>query len=446
MAQMFNPQNPEMMEISRQRRLADLLTSQGMQTPQGQTVSGGIYVPPNPMEYIAKLYSTYQGTQANKDLDAREAEYAKALRELGVTETQRILDTAQGTPEKVTELAGPAYQGVAPTATMPAVAGNRQAALSMALKAQSPQGQRLVDPLMKMALPELTPEERRYNAAVADGSFKGGFNAFMNQMSDKDKASLILDKQRLALENQRLAMAQQELAFNTGIGMPTSGQAPMQTINPGSPILAPGQQMSQPMGMPNLSPKALQDINITAQKERNKLQIEAQNALPAALQTVEMGLQTINGLIGDTTVDKKGNVVEGKIPPHPGFKGAVGISGLGTGFGAAGYIPGTDVSDFKNRLKQTEGQAFLQAIGSLRGTGAISEVEGSKATAAINRMSLSQSEKEFVQAANEFRDIMSKGYKAAQQRAGAVAINPLAPPSVGNATKLRWNQQTGAFE
>lgn len=443
---MFNPQNPEIMELSRQRKMADLLTSQGMQTPQGQTVSGGIYVPPNPMEYIAKLYSTYQGAQANKDLDAKETALAQKLRQLGVTETQDILGIAQGTPEKATELAGPAYQGVAPTAVMPAVAGNPQAAMARAIMAQSPQAQRLVDPLIKMAMPEPTPEERRYRAAIADGSFKGGFNAFMNQMSDKDKASLALDKQRLALENQRFGMAQQQFAYDTGIGMPTGGQAPMQTINPGSPILAPGQQVQQPIGMPNLSPKALQEINIASQKEKNKLQIEAQNALPAALQTVEMGLQTINGLIGDTTVDKKGNVVEGKIPPHPGFRGAVGISGIGSGFGAAGYIPGSDVSDFKNRLKQTEGQAFLQAIGSLRGTGAISEVEGSKATAAINRMSLSQSEKEFVQAANEFRDIMSKGYKAAQQRAGAVPINPLAPPSVGNATKLRWNQQTGAFE
>ena len=61
MAEMFNPQNPEILELSRQRKLADLLTSQGMQTPQAQTVSGGVYVPPNPMEYIAKLYSVYKG-------------------------------------------------------------------------------------------------------------------------------------------------------------------------------------------------------------------------------------------------------------------------------------------------------------------------------------------------------------------------------------------------
>ena len=77
---MFNPQNPEILDLNRQRKLADLLTSQGMQTPQGQTVAGGIYVPPNPMEYIAKLYGTYQGVERNKELDVKEMSLAEALR------------------------------------------------------------------------------------------------------------------------------------------------------------------------------------------------------------------------------------------------------------------------------------------------------------------------------------------------------------------------------
>lgn len=227
MAEIFNPQNSEILELNRQRKMADLLTSQGMQTPQGQTVAGGIYVPPNPMEYIAKLFSTYTGTKANEALDAKEVALAQKLRELGVTETRDIINLAKGTPEVSTELAGPAYQGVAPTAVMPGVAGNPQEAMARALMAQSPQAQRLVDPLMKMAMPEPTPEERRYRTAIADGSFKGGFNAFMNQMTDKDKASLANEKIRLGYENQRLGLegarlgiAQQELAFNTGMGMP----------------------------------------------------------------------------------------------------------------------------------------------------------------------------------------------------------------------------------
>jgi hypothetical protein len=72
-----------------------------------------------------------------------------------------------------------------------------------------------------------TPEEKRFKAAVADGSWnvqkQGGLNAFLNQMNDKDRASLANDKIRLANEGARLALSQKEFAFNTGGIMPTGG-------------------------------------------------------------------------------------------------------------------------------------------------------------------------------------------------------------------------------
>ena len=208
---MFNPQNPEMLELSRQRKMADLLTSRGMETPQAQTVAGGVYVPPNPMEYLAKLFSTYAGTKANEKLDAKEVALAQKLRELGVTETQDILGLAQGKPEVSTELAGPAYKGVAPTAVMPAVAGNPQEALAKALMAQSPQAQRLVNPLLEQTMPKQIPEQIKFKMAV-DGGYKGTFNDFINQMSEADKARIAIDKQRLGLEGARFGLEQQKLA------------------------------------------------------------------------------------------------------------------------------------------------------------------------------------------------------------------------------------------
>jgi lysozyme family protein len=204
--------------------------------------------------------------------------------------------------------------------------------------------------------------------------------------------------------------------------------------------LTPQQETAQ---APQFKTKAEQEAWLTGQRKTAELKAEAQNALPAALQTAEMGLTTINKLIGDATVDENGKVLYGKQKPHPGFEGAVGISGIGSGFGAAGYIPGTDVSNFKSKFKQLEGQAFLQAINSLRGTGAISEKEGASATAAITDMNLSQSESEFVKSANELRRILQKGYTAAQQRAGVEPATPNAQPSTG--AKLRWNPQTNSF-
>jgi hypothetical protein len=199
MAEMFNPQNPEILELNRQRKYADLLTSQGLQTPQAQTVAGGVYVPPNPMEYLAKLFSTYTGTKVNEKLDTKEAALAKALREQGATETQGILSTLRGTPEVSTELAGPAYQGVAPTAIMPAKAGDANAALAQALMGQSPQAQRLVPSLIEQANPKPIAEQIKYDLAK-QGGYKGTFNDFMNQMTEADKARIAIDKQRLGLE------------------------------------------------------------------------------------------------------------------------------------------------------------------------------------------------------------------------------------------------------
>lgn len=208
---MFNPQNPEILELNRQRRMAELLTKQGFETPQGQTVAGGIYVPVNPLENIASLYSVYAGKKKGEELDTKEQALAQKLRELGATETQGILSTLRGTPEVATELAGPAYQGVAPTAVMPAKAGDANAALAQALMGQSPQAQRLIPSLIEQANPKPIPEQIKYNLAK-EGGFKGTFNEFINQMSEADKARIALEKQRVGLEGARLGLEQQKLA------------------------------------------------------------------------------------------------------------------------------------------------------------------------------------------------------------------------------------------
>jgi hypothetical protein len=138
MAQMFDPQNPEMLELNRQRRMADLLTSQGMQTPQAQNVSG-IYVPPNPMEYLAKLYSTYQGTKANRELDTKEQALAKALREQEIKDITQFSELQYGGKEIPAQAqAGPMPDGgnipIGTTLSEP----NPMAAFQVAAQSRSP--------------------------------------------------------------------------------------------------------------------------------------------------------------------------------------------------------------------------------------------------------------------------------------------------------------------
>jgi hypothetical protein len=217
-------------------------------------------------------------------------------------------------------------------------------------------------------------------------------------------------------------------------------------IKPTSPQINASQQPNMQGQTPVFRNKAEQDIYVAEQKEKAKLQAEAQNALPGALQTAEMGLQTINGLIGDTTVDEKGNIVYGKQKPLAGFSESVGMPSFSSGLGITNLFPGSDAANFKAAFKQIEGQAFLGAIATLKGSGAISEAEGAKATAALTRMSLSQSEVEFIKAANEFKAVLQKGYTAAQQRAGVVPMNPNAQPSLGNTNIPKYNAQTGKWE
>lgn len=107
---------------------------------------------------------------------------------------------------------------------------------------------------------------------------------------------------------------------------------------------------------------------------------------------------------------------------HPGFKSSVGM-----GIPFAKNIKGTPQADFYNRLEQIKSGAFLTAIDTLRGTGAITEVEGAKATAAKNRMSTATSEKEFNDAAKDYMDIIQQGVKQTYSRAGKPYIAPTSP-------------------
>lgn len=132
-------------------------------------------------------------------------------------------------------------------------------------------------------------------------------------------------------------------------------------------------------------------------KETGKAQAQAAVTLPAAVQSAKEGIRKIDELL--------------KSP------------GLGTTVGAtlapgARFIPGTDAADFMARFDEIKGGAFMQAFNTLKGGGQITEKEGEKATAAITRMSIAQSEKEFKAAAKEFQDVLRAGIKNAEKKAG----------------------------
>ena len=123
-------------------------------------------------------------------------------------------------------------------------------------------------------------------------------------------------------------------------------------------------------------------------------------------------LDVIDQMIGDARLEKGRIVVpKGGRSPHPGFEGVVGF-----GIPGVRFFPGTAAAGFDALFEQAEGGAFLQAYESLRGTGQITEIEGTKATSALTRMKRSQSEVEFVKAAREFADVLRTGIERSNKR------------------------------
>jgi hypothetical protein len=156
--------------------------------------------------------------------------------------------------------------------------------------------------------------------------------------------------------------------------------------------------------------------------------VAAVQALPKIVSRAEEGVRLIDELIGKR--DSKGRLIEGS-KPHPGFENAVGATWLP----GARFVPGTDAAGFMSRFDQIKGASFLEAFESLKGGGAITEKEGQKGTDAINRMSTSTDEKEFIRAALDLQDVIRKGVANAQSRAaragGAAPAVPAAPAAGG---------------
>jgi hypothetical protein len=155
--------------------------------------------------------------------------------------------------------------------------------------------------------------------------------------------------------------------------------------------------------------------------------VAAMQALPKVIGRAEEGMRLIDELIGKRD-SKTGQLLKGE-KTHPGFQNAVGATWLP----GARFIPGTDAAGFMSRFDQIKGASFLEAFESLKGGGAITEKEGQKGTDAINRMSTSTDEKEFIRAAMDLQDVIRKGVSNAQTRASRAGGGgaPAAPAAGG---------------
>ncbi len=123
------------------------------------------------------------------------------------------------------------------------------------------------------------------------------------------------------------------------------------------------------------------------------------NDAPKAIREGEMLIQNIDALLDDPNLDT-----------------ATGLSGIVDPRSWWGINRASGVADTLARINQIQGSAFLQAFESLKGGGAITEVEGKKAEQAIARLTSAQSDEGFRQALLDFRAAIAPGIERARRR------------------------------
>lgn len=156
-------------------------------------------------------------------------------------------------------------------------------------------------------------------------------------------------------------------------------------------------------------------------KEVGDRQAKAILDAPAAIARGQESLATIDKLIGSP---------DGKVKEHPGFKSSFGFNTY--------FLTrrGSDTANAESILGTIKGKAFLQAFESLKGGGAITQVEGEKATEAIAALGREQSPEAARESLKELRGIIQRGL----ERARAMGQQPGSPAPAAPKASDGWTE------
>lgn len=408
--------------LNRQQQMAQLLMQQGQQMPSGQMVSGR-YVAPSFFQYAAPLAQTFAATRLQEKGDKAAINLAEALRKNRMQEAEAIMGAQ--TPDEQLKLAMGGY---------------------------SPLSQQLAGKLLERKFEK--PKWEKASIPSPDGSERQGW---VNVNSPNPLSTFVEGGTKPAYNPLEAA----RFRYETGMSLPSGPVGAAPAVPTGAPVSAGAMPTggavpvapSAPnvMGAPmvgGMSPRARDEASKQIFVDVEKRRIENLENAPRAIATIQDTLRNVSDLIGDArvvkdpktgkeridyTITQDGKQVQGR-KPQAGFELAVGA-------GVPSWLPfqgGTDVANFRVRLDQIRDKTFLEAFQQLKGAGQITEKEGEKATSALNRMNLAQSEVEFIKAAREFEENLNRGMALAKQKAG---IKDGAPSA-----KLRWNPQKNAWE
>lgn len=159
--------------------------------------------------------------------------------------------------------------------------------------------------------------------------------------------------------------------------------------------------------------------------ETGKARGQAATGLSGITSKAERAIENLQAIRNDPALPGITGMVQGRMPP---------MTQAGT--------------DLNTRIQQAQGQAFLEAFDSLKGGGAITEIEGLKAEQAMARLNRAQSTEAYQSALDELTSILDAGVSRAYDRAGQVrpTAQPSQPQAPQQGQRLRFNPATGEFE
>ena len=229
--------------LSRQQRFAEMLMQQNQQ-PQGQMVSGR-YVAPSFFQMLQPVANMLAGAYVGKQSDEQASKLAQKLRTQEMADLERYQTMSNGRPQLPSEeLAGPAYNGVAPKIDYPAIQANPQAANLMAASSYSPA-------LRAMGMKKLT-EGPKWNEVSKYNEKTGNTDTYVYDQNSPNPESTM----RYVSTSKPALSPHEQLTLNdSGIGTgrfggagPTGGNPVMNpsmnpavnpAVNPAMPVIKP---------------------------------------------------------------------------------------------------------------------------------------------------------------------------------------------------------------
>lgn len=146
-------------------------------------------------------------------------------------------------------------------------------------------------------------------------------------------------------------------------------------------------------------------------EETKKAQIKAETIAKAqtSLPKAQIQLEQTKGMVSD-------------ILSHPGLESSFGKMGV------IPAVPGSDKANFQALLSQLQDTTFINNREALKGGGAITDFEGTKAENAALRAGRAQSAKEFKAAMKDYEYWVDRGFKALEKASkGDFSIEEAAP-------------------